>query len=184
MGKIEQLRDNYKRYASLPWDSKLSGAERVWFAVYDKTQERRLRCRITEFEIATDNVGHRWELVDLTHAFADWMTKQKYRNAYFESPEDIEMALEGFKDFCAESIASSFSKCAEPDNTVVAVMGVASLFGFIKVSEVLEKAEKNIPGRLLVFFPGQYEENNYRLLDARDGWNYMAIPITSEADKT
>ena len=33
-------------------------------------------------------------------------------------------------------------------------------------------------GRLVVFFPGQYEQNNYRLLDARDGWNYMAVPIS------
>ena len=34
-------------------------------------------------------------------------------------------------------------------------------------------------GRLLVFFPGVYEQNNYRLLDARDGWNYLAFPITA-----
>ena len=33
-------------------------------------------------------------------------------------------------------------------------------------------------GRLVVFFPGQFEQNNYRLLDARDGWNYLAVPIT------
>jgi len=30
-----------------------------------------------------------------------------------------------------------------------------------------------------VLFPGVYEQNNYRMLDARDGWNYLAIPITS-----
>ena len=39
--------------------------------------------------------------------------------------------------------------------------------------------ETHIRGRLLVLFPGVYEQNNYRLLDARDGWNYLAIPITS-----
>jgi hypothetical protein len=37
---------------------------------------------------------------------------------------------------------------------------------------------KDIRGRLVVFFPGEYEDNNYRLLDARDGWNYLAVPIT------
>jgi hypothetical protein len=31
-----------------------------------------------------------------------------------------------------------------------------------------------------VFFPGVYENNNYRLLDARDGWNYLAVPITMQ----
>ena len=35
-------------------------------------------------------------------------------------------------------------------------------------------------GRLLVFFPGEVEGNNYRLLDARDGWNYLATPITAD----
>jgi hypothetical protein len=32
---------------------------------------------------------------------------------------------------------------------------------------------------MLVFFPGEYTNNVYRFMDARDGFNYMAIPITS-----
>jgi hypothetical protein len=60
----------------------------------------------------------------------------------------------------------------------VAVSGVGALFGFTRVSQVLKLVEPSIRGRLVVFFPGQYEENNYRLLDARDGWNYLAVPIT------
>jgi hypothetical protein len=56
---------------------------------------------------------------------------------------------------------------------------VASLFGFLKISEVLPMVEGDVKGRLLVFFPGVYEQNNYRLLDARDGWNYHAVPITA-----
>jgi hypothetical protein len=43
---------------------------------------------------------------------------------------------------------------------------------------VLKEVVKDIRGRLVVFFPGEYEDNNYRLLDARDGWNYLAVPIT------
>jgi len=67
-----------------------------------------------------------------------------------------------------------------PENTVVAITGVASLFGFTRISQVLPLVEPHIRGRLLVFFPGVYENNNYRLLDARDGWNYLAVPITSQ----
>jgi histidinol-phosphate phosphatase family protein len=37
---------------------------------------------------------------------------------------------------------------------------------------------QSIHGRLLVLFPGTKNENNYRLLDARDGWNYLANGIT------
>jgi hypothetical protein len=64
------------------------------------------------------------------------------------------------------------------DQTVVGVYGLASLFGFARVSEVMARIEKSIRGRLVVLFPGEYDNNNYRLLDARDGWNYHAIPIT------
>ena len=62
--------------------------------------------------------------------------------------------------------------------TVVAVRGVACLFGFTRVSLVLKEVVKDIRGRLVVFFPGEYEENNYRLLDGQGGWNYLAVPIT------
>jgi hypothetical protein len=55
---------------------------------------------------------------------------------------------------------------------------VASLFGFARLSQILKLVERDVRGRLVVFFPGQFEQNNYRLLDARDGWNYMAVPIS------
>jgi hypothetical protein len=61
---------------------------------------------------------------------------------------------------------------------VVGLLGVASLFGFIRVSELMGRIEKDIRGRVVVFFPGEFENNNYQLLDARDGWNYLAVPIT------
>jgi hypothetical protein len=32
---------------------------------------------------------------------------------------------------------------------------------------------------LLFFFPGEYVGNVYRFMEARDGFNYMAVPITS-----
>jgi len=39
--------------------------------------------------------------------------------------------------------------------------------------------EDSVRGRLLLLFPGEYRQNVYRFMDARDGFNYMAIPITS-----
>ena len=43
---------------------------------------------------------------------------------------------------------------------------------------LMEAVTDRVRGRLLVFFPGEREGSNYRLLDARDGWNYLAVPIT------
>jgi hypothetical protein len=47
----------------------------------------------------------------------------------------------------------------------------------------MNEIERDIRGRVVVFFPGEYENNNYRLLDARDGWNYLAVPITLHEDR-
>jgi hypothetical protein len=63
---------------------------------------------------------------------------------------------------------------------VVALKGVGSLFGLLKIKEVVDKFAPLVRGRLLVFFPGSYENNNYRLLDGYDGWNYHAVPITAD----
>jgi hypothetical protein len=59
---------------------------------------------------------------------------------------------------------------------------VASLYGFVRVSELIHDVERSIRGRLVVFFPGTKNENNYRLLDARDGWNYLANGITLHSE--
>ena len=45
------------------------------------------------------------------------------------------------------------------------------------MSALLNAVNDATAGRLLVFFPGDVENNNFRLLDARDGWDYMAVVI-------
>ena len=105
------------------------------------------------------------------------MAGDEYREAYFEDPELLQMSLEGdFRQWAANRLRSALEEADE--NTVVALLGVASLYGFLRVSELIQAVEPSIKGRLLVFFPGTKNENNYRLLDARDGWSYLAQPIT------
>jgi hypothetical protein len=67
-------------------------------------------------------------------------------------------------------------------NTVVAIVGVGSLFGLARVSTLVEGIKDSVQGRLLVFFAGEYhpENHTYRLLDARDGWNYLAVPLIAK----
>lgn len=177
MSRTDALLRSYARYVSLPWDRALPGAQRIWFAVYHETDERRMRLRLPSFEIETRKAGHDWHLRDLTNAFASWMAQQEYREAYFESPEDLPNPHPAFGQYVVGQIRSALETSDE--NTVVAVVGVGSLFGFLKVSVLMNHIEGAIEGRLLVFFPGEYENNNYRLLDARDGWNYHAVPITA-----
>jgi hypothetical protein len=57
------------------------------------------------------------------------------------------------------------------------------LFGFLKIKDIAETLAPLVDGRILFFFPGEIRENNnYRLLDAYDGWNYLAVPITADKD--
>ena len=177
MSEIEDLLSRYERYVKLPWDHKLAGAQRVWFARYDPGQERRLRLSIGEFQTATTDAGHMWHLVDITDVFAEWMADHEYRDAYFEQPEDMGMALADFAAAVQDRLRQALKHEDADDVTVVAVLGLASLFGLARASELIAKVDGEIQGRLLAFFPGQRDGSNWRLLNARDGWNYHAVPI-------
>jgi hypothetical protein len=183
MSEIESLLHAYEEFVRLPWDRALSGPEKVWFVIYDPAHERRLRLRIPDFEMATKKAGHPWAQVDLTDTFAQWMAQHDYREAYFEQPEDMELALQEFTQDVTELLREKLTAPEVDEKTVVAVVGVASLFGLTRASTVLEDVNSAIRGRLLVFFPGRRDGSNYRLLDARDGWNYLAIAITANDRK-
>lgn len=179
MSSIDDLLQAYERFVRLPWGGTLAGPQRVWFVVYEPAQERRLRLRIDSFATATKAAGHAWSVIDLTNAFATWMAQHEYRDSYFERPDDIEFALQDFAVSVIEQVQTALSAPGVDSNTVVAISGLASLFGLMRASVLMEAVAPAIRGRLLVFFPGQHEGSNYRLLGARDGWNYLAVPITA-----
>jgi hypothetical protein len=177
MGRIEQLAEKYRQHVSLPWQQTVAGAQRVILVIYDKELERALLARKQLFELATRETGHEWFEVNIADSFAQWMAAGEYRDAYFESPEDLQLKLDSeFAEYVAARIRETLEKAEA--TSVVAAFGVGALFGFARASRVLKLIEPYIRGRLVVFFPGVYDQNNYRLLDARDGWNYLAVPIT------
>ena len=179
MGRIEELAARYRAHIGAPRQRNLAGDQKAIFVVYPKTDERKLRARLELFEMATTSTGHGWRLLDISNSFARWMANTDYREAYFEDPEALTMKLRSdFVQYAAGRLREVLTDGSVDENTVVAIKGVACLYGFTRVSLVLKEVVKDIQGRLVVFFPGEYEENNYRLLDARDGWNYLAVPIT------
>ncbi len=179
MGRIEDLANRYGSHIGAPWQRNLAGDQKAIFVVYPKGDERKLRARLDLFEMATTKAGHGWRPFDLTDTFARWMADTEYRDVYFEEPETLAMKLRSdFAHYTASCLKDALTADDVDDNTVVAVQGVACLFGFARASLILKEVVKDIRGRLVLFFPGEYEDNNYRLLDARDGWNYLAVPIT------
>jgi hypothetical protein len=177
MGKMESLAAVYERHIRAPWQRTVAGAQRVMMVVYDKELERAFRARKGEFEQRTVASGHGWVEHDCTRSFAEWMAKDEYREAYFECPEDLSMKLEGeFVESLVQPLRDLLRSSDE--GTVVAVTGVASLYGFAHISDVIRAVEPDIRGRLVIFFPGSKDGNNYRFLDARDGWNYLANGVS------
>ncbi len=182
MSKIKRLIKSYAGFIAIPWRGDAAPMQRVMFCVYNEMDELRLRARIDEFELATKAAGHDWHVFDLTDSFGVWLSKEPYRNSYFKKPDLLAIRLPAYMEFIKTGFQQFLSDTGAEANTVVALKGVGSLFGFLKVKEVVDELAPLVSGKLLIFFPGSYENNNYRLLDGYDGWNYHAVPITAEKE--
>ena len=183
MARIEDLAERYGRHIATPWQRTIAGAQRVIMLVYDKELERTLRARKVAFETATREAGHDWHEIDIADTFAQWIASDDYRDEYFAAPEDLQLKLEAeFDGYVADLVRTVLTREDVTENSVVALFGCGALFGLLRASHLLKLVERDIRGRLVVFFPGHKDNNNYRLLDARDGWNYLAVPITLHGD--
>ena len=167
--RLTRLIKSYTNFITIPWMPGLADEQRVLFAVYRKEDELKLRARVEEFRLATESAGHDWLELDITRLFPEWMAGLKYRVDYFEEPEFVDDAIEKLAEQLQQATA----------NTVVTLIGCGTLFGFASVSDFVKRLSVHVPGRLLVLFPGEYSENTYKLLDARDGWAYQATAITA-----
>ena len=183
MNQIDRLLENYRSHIQMPLQPGLPSSQRVWFAVYPAGEERNLINRIDEFELATKEVMHPYVRVDLKGSLAKWLAsiEDEERAEWFKHPNDIELyAKTEWKDVLIAYIQKEVANTPTPESTVFALTGLMDLYDFLHVSELIDGLEKTIPGFLLVFFPGEKEGNTYRFLDARTGWNYLAVPILSE----
>jgi hypothetical protein len=182
MSRVKRLIQSYSKYVAVPWRDDVAASQRVIFCVYHETEELRLRAKVDEFEIATRAAGHDWALFDLTDSFPNWLASQRYAKSYFQKPNLLSTLLPKYLSHIETEFETFLRQNLIGRDSVVAIKGVSSLFGFLKVKEVVDKLAPMVKGRLLVFFPGSYENNNYRLLDGYDGWNYLAVPITADKE--
>ena len=180
MSYVDDLLTAYRDFVTLPWQQNVAGPQRVWMAVYPAEHERRIRLYLPEFEIATKQAHHSWALIDITTDFERWMADHEYREEYFKSPDLLGPTLPTFLEQLVAVVRGELAAHGDPEG-VVGLLGAGTMFGLgdaVKVSALLNAINDSVAGRLLVFFPGEHQDNSYRLLDARDGWNYTAVPIT------
>ena len=177
MSKIDQLLQKYQRIIKEPWSKGLSGQEKVWFLIFDPVDLRKVYFKLGEFEIATKNSNRSWNLISLENKFSDWLSKHDYKDSFFEDPDYLSDALQDdFKEYLEKSIISDLDT-NNNENTLIVLKDVSAIFGFIKLSEIVNAISNKVHGRLMVLFPGEFTNNQYRLMDARDGWDYLARPI-------
>jgi hypothetical protein len=135
--------------------------------------------RLGDFETAAIKAGKKWKSISLKQCFPAWMANHEYKDDYFSNPEFIIDQLEAeFIPYAIQFLKNELNQMEQDENTLIALKDVSSIFGFARLSEILKNCDKDLKGRLLIFFPGEFEQNHYRLLDARDGWDYLARPIT------
>ncbi len=147
--------------------------------VYDPAEQRKVDLRLGDFETATLKAGKKWKGISLKNCFPSWMANHEYKEDYFTNPEYIVDQLEAeFIPFSIKFLKDELKKILQDGDTLIAIKDVSALFGFVRLSEILKSCDKDFKGRMLIFFPGEFEHNHYRLLDARDGWDYLARPIT------
>lgn len=183
MSRVSDLVDAYTGELSLPWRSGLSGGERVWMLVYPPDLERAMRAALPRLELVTAQEGHSWTLVDITDELGHWLASHRHAAAFFEDPSDLTPAIiDKFETELVKKIRGQLSTV--PDGNVVALVGIGSIFPFLRASSVIKAIDDEVSGRLLVLFPGFHdpETHSFRLLDARDGFNYRARVIDPQKE--
>ena len=176
---IERLLESFTKVLNEPWQATLSGQERIWFLVYDPLEQRKVDFNMTEFETVSIRSEKKWNKVSLKRCFPTWLSKHEYRDDYFSYPKYIVDQLDAdFMPFATQFLKSELERIESDHNTITAIHDVSSIYGFARLSDLLKSCDQNFKGRLLIFFPGEFDQNHYRLLNARDGWDYLARPIT------
>lgn len=183
MNLAQTILERLKEHLTLPWPDNVSQRERVVMVVYQPSDERKLRRLIEsgEFSSEIESTGHGWVEHDLAPDFSNWLANYEYRDRYLSKPErlwDDSGNVRGLNEYLVTKITEAAKDVTA--NDVLALTGGGGLFGLYSVSTLVEQIESHVKGRLVIFFPGEHDakNNSYRLLGAKDGWGYLAVPIT------
>jgi hypothetical protein len=171
----DELLRHFGQQVTLPWRNDLAPDYRVWILHYEPSLERRIRGRMAEFEAIARRHGKGWTMLDLARMVGPWFAGHPLFEGLVEQPDELPGLLPEFTAHVGEAVRQKLGEMGPQD--ILAIAGAGALFGLARVSALIESVAPFVPGRLLVFFPGCHEGGAYRLLDARDGWNYRATPI-------
>ena len=183
MSRVSDLINAYAAELGLPWRLGLSGGERVWMLVYPPDLERAIRAALPRLELVTGEAGHGWHQIDISDDLGRWLANHRYAEALFDDPSDLSPSIiDQFESDLVSTLRARLS--AASANDIAVLVGIGAIFPFVRASSVIKGVDEAVTGRLLVLFPGVHdpETHSFRLLDARDGFNYRARVIDPQKD--
>jgi hypothetical protein len=172
---VDDLLGQFRRQVSLPWSQDTGRDYRVWIMHYDRALERRIQGRLHEFEALARQFHHGWVALNLATLVAPWFAGHDLFDGLCGQPDELPGLLPDFESYVVATVRARLQGQHEQD--ILALSGAGALFSLMRASTLTERVAPDIQGRLLLLFPGQHANGVYRLLDARDGWAYRAIPI-------
>ena len=152
MSQVNNLITNYRRHVGILRGNKLaagnaSGSRSIRPLRNDGSgHESRVRDRYSRSKTPLD--------ADRYHGSSRRLAgRSRYREAYFEEPSALSMIAEDLKAYVVVRAEEACQAADADKDTVVAVLGAGSLFGFLHVSGVIIiDLEESIRGRLLGVF--------------------------------
>ncbi len=175
MYSFDEIVSAYRRQVNIPWRPDAPPSARIWILWHPPAMHLKLTGRIGELETITRQAGHGWRTLDLSPLFGQWIAGHEMFEPLIEMPQEVKGLLPQFETAACDAVEAELLKSGP--NDILVLQGCGSLFGLAKLSPILDRVSHAIPGRLLVLFPGRHASGIYRMLDARDGWNYHAVPI-------
>ncbi len=172
---VDDLLVQFRRQVALPWRADTAPEYRVWIMHYDKVLDRRVRARLPEFEDAARRAGHGWSVLGLAPLVAPWLAQHGLFDGLVDQPDELPSILPEFEAHIVARVREHLGQLGA--NDLLVLTGAGALFGLMRVSRLTQSVADAINGRLLLLFPGRHSDGAYRLLDARDGWSYRAVPI-------
>ena len=159
MENFEDLARHFQKQIGLTWRDDLAPDYRVWILWYEHTLERRVRGRLHELEAMAHTAGHGWRHIDLAPEFGRWIVQQEYFEGLLEMPEELQGLLPAFAKHLATRVQAALAETGS--NDLLAVTGAGSLFGLASLAALMSAVAPDIPGRLLLFFPGRHHAGIY-----------------------
>ncbi len=115
MSTVEDLLVAFSERLKVPWRPDEPAAGRVWILWYDKSHERRVRGRLSEFRELAERNKNGWSEFDLAPEFGRWIAHQRWFERAARRPNTLSTVLPQFEDELVTHVRTAMATCGPTD---------------------------------------------------------------------